>query len=194
MIRRPPRSTLFPYTTLFRSRVRGANAGLDHTRIAAVARCVTRPDHVEQLDQLRVVHQPRLREATVRKTAFLRQRHQLLDIGAKLLRLGKRRGDLLVLDQRGRHVAEQGSAVARGALKLTSANTMAHIHSPFVRGPCEVSPARRFFGGPPLPRNSNGEHSARRTRCPQAEMRRFVKVLRASRATKGDSPRWLDAW
>src|SRR5688572_31396327 len=26
MIRRPPRSTLFPYTTLFRSRVRGAEA------------------------------------------------------------------------------------------------------------------------------------------------------------------------
>src|SRR2546430_15088201 len=25
MIRRPPRSTLFPYTTLFRSRLRGAN-------------------------------------------------------------------------------------------------------------------------------------------------------------------------
>src|SRR6266496_5498286 len=30
MIRRPPRSTLFPYTTLFRSRLRGAGpAGLD---------------------------------------------------------------------------------------------------------------------------------------------------------------------
>src|SRR3712207_8723510 len=33
MIRRPPRSTLFPYTTLFRSQVRGRGelaAGLDH--------------------------------------------------------------------------------------------------------------------------------------------------------------------
>src|SRR3712207_7294253 len=28
MIRRPPRSTLFPYTTLFRSRHRGAGRGL----------------------------------------------------------------------------------------------------------------------------------------------------------------------
>src|SRR5258708_18661296 len=27
MIRRPPRSTLFPYTTLFRSRARGAEGG-----------------------------------------------------------------------------------------------------------------------------------------------------------------------
>src|SRR3989454_7225949 len=26
MIRRPPRSTLFPYTTLFRSRIRGGNS------------------------------------------------------------------------------------------------------------------------------------------------------------------------
>src|SRR3712207_8342524 len=30
MIRRPPRSTLFPYTTLFRSRVRGVPAQIGH--------------------------------------------------------------------------------------------------------------------------------------------------------------------
>src|SRR5688572_32605812 len=30
MIRRPPRSTLFPYTTLFRSRRRGDGAAEDH--------------------------------------------------------------------------------------------------------------------------------------------------------------------
>src|SRR2546429_7080102 len=29
MIRRPPRSTLFPYTTLFRSRLRGVRTGVD---------------------------------------------------------------------------------------------------------------------------------------------------------------------
>src|SRR2546428_3350352 len=29
MIRRPPRSTLFPYTTLFRSRLRGTDAVVD---------------------------------------------------------------------------------------------------------------------------------------------------------------------
>src|SRR3712207_8181334 len=29
MIRRPPRSTLFPYTTLFRSRIQGALASLE---------------------------------------------------------------------------------------------------------------------------------------------------------------------
>src|SRR2546430_10057114 len=30
MIRRPPRSTLFPYTTLFRSEVEGGGLGRDH--------------------------------------------------------------------------------------------------------------------------------------------------------------------
>src|SRR3989441_7204332 len=34
MIRRPPRSTLFPYTTLFRSLLAGGPAGADHARAA----------------------------------------------------------------------------------------------------------------------------------------------------------------
>src|ERR1051325_11927620 len=32
MIRRPPRSTLFPYTTLFRSQVVGSQRGAEHVR------------------------------------------------------------------------------------------------------------------------------------------------------------------
>src|SRR3712207_8082709 len=43
MIRRPPRSTLFPYTTLFRSRGRVAPVPLDHPRGARFVR--------KQLDQ-----------------------------------------------------------------------------------------------------------------------------------------------
>src|SRR3712207_7212951 len=35
MIRRPPRSTLFPYTTLFRSLVRSPAAPVRHSRIAS---------------------------------------------------------------------------------------------------------------------------------------------------------------
>src|SRR5256885_8877008 len=51
MIRRPPRSTLFPYTTLFRSRPRGSPPGvrpasgspLWPTGSGSPARCVTAP-------------------------------------------------------------------------------------------------------------------------------------------------------
>src|SRR3989441_12569226 len=38
MIRRPPRSTLFPYTTLFRSRVRGRGRRGDRTAQGALGR------------------------------------------------------------------------------------------------------------------------------------------------------------
>src|SRR3712207_7092517 len=61
MIRRPPRSTLFPYTTLFRSagaqlvgHHRGEVGALDRVRedVLAVARAELQA--AEQLDQLRV--------------------------------------------------------------------------------------------------------------------------------------------
>src|SRR5436190_5040803 len=43
MTRRPPRSTLFPYTTLFRSAVHEHGAGLEACRQAFGARAVLRP-------------------------------------------------------------------------------------------------------------------------------------------------------
>src|SRR2546430_13667003 len=44
MIRRPPRSTLFPYTTLFRSRVAGGDVrGADCARLLGSARLPGRP-------------------------------------------------------------------------------------------------------------------------------------------------------
>ena len=85
-----------------------------------------------------------MRQTTVRKTALLGKRDQLLDIGAKLLRLGDGGLDLLMLDECRRLVTEQGRTMARGALQLTAANTMTHGNFPsFVRGPCEVTPAWR---------------------------------------------------
>src|SRR5690349_22900163 len=42
MNRRPPRSTLFPYTTLFRSRVGAGARGMEHARVADAARAVGR--------------------------------------------------------------------------------------------------------------------------------------------------------
>src|SRR2546425_3699934 len=54
MIRRPPRSTLFPYTTLFRSRGRARRAAA-----AAVQRRLDRDPHDERLE---AVDQPRARD------------------------------------------------------------------------------------------------------------------------------------
>src|SRR3712207_8651146 len=56
MIRRPPRSTLFPYTTLFRSEVQDELRGLErHVELRAVADAV-------ELDPVRV-RQPVVEEA-----------------------------------------------------------------------------------------------------------------------------------
>src|SRR2546422_6696104 len=64
MIRRPPRSTLFPYTTLFRSRMQRVGAGRERIRIGVVhdpnpgSRDTGRNgrllDHVDQLLFLRI--------------------------------------------------------------------------------------------------------------------------------------------
>src|SRR5690242_21233257 len=61
MIRRPPRSTLFPYTTLFRSDVRAtAPHGLDAARAPVVAQPVRRDgEHPGPRIALRVVHRQR---------------------------------------------------------------------------------------------------------------------------------------
>src|SRR2546427_8737617 len=44
MIRRPPRSTLFPYTTLFRSHRRGGAAAGSARAVAEVPRVARRPE------------------------------------------------------------------------------------------------------------------------------------------------------
>src|SRR2546429_4598761 len=48
MIRRPPRSTLFPYTTLFRSRLTGVARHIEHFQVA--------PPRAGVLRQLAAVH------------------------------------------------------------------------------------------------------------------------------------------
>src|SRR5258706_7975199 len=64
MIRRPPRSTLFPYTTLFRSR--GADSGLAVAQGAAAG-------FEEPHDPLHVVDGPRPRTADTRLWAALQE-------------------------------------------------------------------------------------------------------------------------
>src|SRR3712207_7844508 len=67
MIRRPPRSTLFPYTTLFRSCLRGRRGGPPHRGLAIARRLPRLGDGVP--DVLRVhdvgdVSHPRDRKST----------------------------------------------------------------------------------------------------------------------------------
>src|SRR5689334_23670452 len=50
MIRRPPRSTLFPYTTLFRSRTTGERLLNKRRDYHAVLSRLSRPDGIEQAD------------------------------------------------------------------------------------------------------------------------------------------------
>jgi hypothetical protein len=106
--------------------VRSAEAGLDDAGVAAVAVRVARGENVEQLGQLGIVKQAGVGQTAVRQAAALGQRDQLLEVGTQFAGLGGGRGNLLVLDQRGREIAEQRGAVRGGALKLTMANLVAH--------------------------------------------------------------------
>src|SRR3712207_2560984 len=72
MIRRPPRSTLFPYTTLFRSWLSGSSAGRPRARRAQRAR-PARPDTTR-----RPVHPCRPRSPARRRTADDPHRHRAL--------------------------------------------------------------------------------------------------------------------
>src|SRR3712207_7893602 len=72
MIRRPPRSTLFPYTTLFRSGVLRQQLGQDQQRVQRRAQLVA---HVGQ--ELRLV----LRRQRELRGALLERDPRLLDLG-----------------------------------------------------------------------------------------------------------------
>src|SRR5438876_5663293 len=65
MIRRPPRSTLFPYTTLFRSDVGPSAVAIDPTRnIAAVAEAGSNAVVIVNLDTKQVLDRVRSEEHT----------------------------------------------------------------------------------------------------------------------------------
>src|SRR2546422_7924202 len=70
MIRRPPRSTLFPYTTLFRSRVLAAEIGAEHVAHGQPQLAAGRgvPDH-------RGDHVPTALERIDRKSTRLNSSH-----------------------------------------------------------------------------------------------------------------------
>src|SRR2546430_4499519 len=82
MIRRPPRSTLFPYTTLFRSRVGLAEAANDLR--AAVTAAVVDEDHLD--------HEPEPLEHTPdRKSTRLNSSHSQISYAVFCLKKKKQR-------------------------------------------------------------------------------------------------------
>src|SRR5258708_25358897 len=84
MIRRPPRSTLFPYTTLFRSRNLGRSLGAEH---AVDSTHKDWPAEVRKLTNKRGVDWPVLD----RKSTRLNSSHQIISYAVFCLKKKKKR-------------------------------------------------------------------------------------------------------
>ena len=125
-----------------------AEARLHHPRITARPRHVTRADGVEQLAYHGHVVECRQRPALGMQAVgiVLGQCHQLFHHRAKLFRLGQRGGDLLVLNQRARHVGEHRLAMRGCAVELTAGIQMAHVPIP-----CHPGQAMRQHRAEPGP-------------------------------------------
>src|SRR3712207_6997504 len=74
MIRRPPRSTLFPYTTLFRSERVTLHVGLDTFRPLATATVEEHAIHGERYEVAPAAYR-RIRDAEDRKSTRLNSSH-----------------------------------------------------------------------------------------------------------------------
>src|SRR2546430_16805548 len=119
MIRRPPRSTLFPYTTLFRSKTRGAHVVELRARSGAVAR------------GLRLPHGAGAAHATALARAVARSARLVGGPAARALRTGG------------------GSAVRRslgGARRLRHGGRRRERRPRAVRGAAAASPCRSRGG------------------------------------------------
>src|SRR5271157_6280726 len=110
--------------------VAGAEARLHDAGVAAVAVLVARADDVDQLGDEVGVAQARNGDAAGMQVAALAEGDQLLDHRAKVLRLRQGGDDLLVLDQRLRHVGEHRLAVLGGAVEAPLGASMIHRLSP----------------------------------------------------------------
>ena len=113
-----------------RRRIAVAEAGLEDAGIAALALRVARAEHVEELLDDRLVLELRDRLAAGMQVAALAERHQLLDDRTQVLRLGQGGDDLLMLDERGRHVLEHRLAVLGRAVELAMSLAVTHCPVP----------------------------------------------------------------
>src|SRR5262245_23252934 len=113
-----------------RSGIAVAEAGLEHAGIAAAAVLVAGGEHLEQfLDHGHVAHL-RDRLAARVQVATLAERDQFLDDRPQVLRLRQRGDDLLMLDERRRHVGEHGAAMLAGAVELAMGVSVTHARAP----------------------------------------------------------------
>src|SRR5258705_9317613 len=97
MIRRPPRSTLFPYTTLFRSRDLQLEKPFDHRRLGALAVLFSDPCWQHQKSPGRRVSAPspapHSRENTDRKSTRLNSSHLGISYAVFCLKKKKPKAD-----------------------------------------------------------------------------------------------------
>src|SRR5207247_4942326 len=106
-----------------------AEPGFEHAGVAAIALLVAGAEHFEQLLDHGDVAQFRDRLPARMQAAALAERDQLLDDRPQILGLRQRGDDLLVLDQRGRHVGEHGAAMLGRAVELAVDLAVAHQYS-----------------------------------------------------------------
>src|SRR2546430_12890790 len=102
MIRRPPRSTLFPYTTLFRSRVDDEGVSLPATTRIAHPELDVRPDvrpAVQRDHTIRVVLIPDEHDAAGRdrKSTRLNSSHSQISYAVFCLKKKKQRATMRVV-------------------------------------------------------------------------------------------------
>jgi hypothetical protein len=100
--------------------VAGAETGLHDADVAAVTGGITRSDGVEQLANGIIVADLRDRLAAGMQIAALAERDELFDDRTNFLGLRQGGHDLLMFDERSRHVGEHRLAVARGAVQLAA--------------------------------------------------------------------------
>src|SRR5256886_8332411 len=157
MIRRPPRSTLFPYTTLFRSH-RPLDRGerpVQHQRVAT-----QRHAHAEALrerDQVAVVH------AGERRRIHALGREPVGDLvghGLTSMWSAARSAGLAAAgapSNRARAVVVFGKAITSRRLPAP-ASSMVTRSNPIANPPCGGAPAGRAFRRNPKPAKAPGPH------------------------------------
>src|SRR5688572_7523599 len=91
---------------------------LEDAQVPAVALGIARPEILEQLLDDVAVAQAVEGEAPVGERGLLAEGDHRLDDASQLFRLGQRGADLLMAQQRYRHVAQHRQPMARGAVEL----------------------------------------------------------------------------